>query len=414
MDAPQTIAMAAPAAAPEDEAVESALALPPSARPIRLHVEIVPAAAMVERHGAWQDLCERALERNVFLEPAFALPLIQHDASVARPDFALVWDEGDATTFGRLLGLCPVGRERGGIVRGLESQQTRLGTPLVDRDQAAEVVEALLDGLRRLSPRGAALKLAFVATEGAFAALLAERCARTGRTIETLDAHRRAVLVPRPGGANVTPFAQARRRKEIGRQRRRLAERGARVYTSACTPEAIARATERFLALEQRGWKGERGTALLGRPALATFTRSMARLMGFEGKCRIDAIEIDGAPVAMGIVLTVGGQAHFWKTTFHEAYAPLSPGVQFALDLTERQLADPTVVRTDSCAVPDHPMIDRLWSDRMAVADLLVQLDPAAPRRFRRVARREARVRALRNALKRLYRKVDRSVRRGR
>jgi hypothetical protein len=29
----------------------------------------------------------------------------------------------------------------------------------------------------------------------------------------------------------------------------------------------------------------------------------------------------------------------------------------------------------DSCAVADHPMIDRLWSGRLAMADWLVPLD---------------------------------------
>ena len=28
----------------------------------------------------------------------------------------------------------------------------------------------------------------------------------------------------------------------------------------------------------------------------------------------------------------------------------------------------------DSCATPDHPMIDHLWRDRLAMADLMIAL----------------------------------------
>ena len=115
----------------------------------------------------------------------------------------------------------------------------------------------------------------------------------------------------------------------------------------------------------------------------------MTRLMAEAGKCRVDAAEIDDEPAGMGIVLTTGDRAFFWKTTFDERLATLSPGVQFALDLTEAQRADPAVAVTDSCAIPDHPMIDRLWRDRMEVGDLMIALGSAGSPRFERAVRRE-------------------------
>ena len=47
-----------------------------------------------------------------------------------------------------------------------------------------------------------------------------------------------------------------------------------------------------------------------------------------------------------------------------------------ALELTESLLADPTIGRVDSCATPDHPMIDHLWRDRLMLADQLTALGP--------------------------------------
>jgi hypothetical protein len=87
----------------------------------------------------------------------------------------------------------------------------------------------------------------------------------------------------------------------------------------------------------------------------------------------------------MGIVVTTHGRAHFWKTAFNEKFATLSPGVQLTLELTETQLADPRVLMTDSCAAPDHPMIDRLWPDRMSLVDVMVDLHPDEPASFQTV-----------------------------
>jgi hypothetical protein len=42
------------------------------------------------------------------------------------------------------------------------------------------------------------------------------------------------------------------------------------------------------------------------------------------------------------------------------------------LDATQAFFADPGVELVDSCAIPDHPMINRIWRDRIRIADVLV------------------------------------------
>jgi hypothetical protein len=46
-------------------------------------------------------------------------------------------------------------------------------------------------------------------------------------------------------------------------------------------------------------------------------------------------------------------------------------------DLTESLLADTTIARVDSCATADHPMIDHMWLERLALADRLIAVRPA-------------------------------------
>lgn len=383
-------------------------------RPSAIHVECVEATALVGYQTAWADLCTRALEPNIFLEPAFALPLLQHVRYPKRPEIILVWEENGPASFGRLIGLFPTFLRQGpislhGIARGFAHKQTSCGTPLIDRNRAADTLEAVLSWLRERGGGIDALTFTGLVKGGPFDAEIRRFCAATSRAIVDLDTHARAVLRARENGdGSAVLFASAKRRKERMRQYRRLSEVGRRTYTSARTPAEIIAAAEHFLALEHNGWKGARGTALLADPTLATFTRTMTRLMAHEGKCRIDSIEIDGAPVAMGIVIKAGDRAYFWKTAFDEAYASLSPGVQFAIELTHAQLSDPALTLTDSCAVADHPMIDRLWPERMLVTDIILAVDPVDTKSFLRSVRIERLRRAARHWAKSAWLQLQR------
>jgi hypothetical protein len=62
--------------------------------------------------------------------------------------------------------------------------------------------------------------------------------------------------------------------------------------------------------------------------------------------------------------------------------------VQLALDLTEALIKESAVERVDSCATADHPMIDHIWRERLALCDRLIALRPA-PLLFRLACRLE-------------------------
>ena len=88
-------------------------------------------------------------------------------------------------------------------------------------------------------------------------------------------------------------------------------------------------------------------------------------------------------PLAAPITLRSGNAAWFWKIAYDEEFARYSPGVQISLDLTEALLADPASLRADCCATADHPMIDHLWRERLALTDLLIAPSAAALAQFR-------------------------------
>lgn len=333
-------------------------------RPGAVIVELCEGLGIEEHVTAWTALSARAIEPNVFLEPGFALPAVMHFPHAQRPRFLLCWD-GAAAGAPVLIGLLALQRSRPALTPVAEAwrhPQWVVSAPLLDAERGAAALDAMLGWLAGHRGTRAGLLVRGVQRGGPLMGLLEDGGRRRLACVETRT---RAVLDGSPASAGPGP----KRLKELRRQGRRL---GTAVLRSATSVEAVRAATERFLELEARGWKGTRGTALLADPHLSTFTRTMLRLMAASGLCRIDALEVDGAPVAMGVVLQSQDRAYYWKTAYDEAHARHSPGKLLALAMMKRQRADPATTLTDSCAMPDHPMIDGIWTGRMDVADLLV------------------------------------------
>lgn len=245
--------------------------------------------------------------------------------------------------------------------------------------------------------------LPFVPVDGPYAAALSRVLARRGGTMAVFDRHARAQLLPARDRADYMERAiGAKRRKEMRRQRRRLAEHAPVTLITATEPGAIVRALEDFLALEAAGWKGRRGTAAARHAAIAQFLRHATRDLAAQRLARIDRLMWGDRVIAVAITLRSVDTAWFFKIAFDETVARASPGVQLTLDLTTELLADQAIVRVDSCAVADHPMIDHLWRERQDMADLLVAIGPHRPVTFAVACRLEAARRAGIAAAKRL------------
>lgn len=347
-------------------------------RPGAVIVELCECLGIEEHVPAWTALAARAVEPNVFLEPGFALPAVMHFPQAQRPRFLLCWD-AEAADAPTLIGLLALQGSRPlltSVGEAWRNPQWVVSAPLLDAERGAAALDAMLGWLAADRRTRGGLLVRGVQKGGPLMRLLEDG---GRRRVALLETRTRAVLDGTPASAGPGP----KRLKELRRQGRRL---GAPVLRSSTSVEAVRAATERFLELEARGWKGTRGTALLADAHLSTFTRTMLRLMAAQGLCRIDALEVDGEPVAMGVLLHSQDRAFYWKTAYDEARARYSPGKLLALAIAERQRRDCATTLTDSCAVPDHPMIDGIWTGRMDVADLLVACPGDGGARFARAA----------------------------
>jgi CelD/BcsL family acetyltransferase involved in cellulose biosynthesis len=344
-----------------------------------LRVERCEASALTTIVEEWRSLAARALEPNVFYEPAFMLaaaPVFGADLRVA-----LVRTAG-----GRLVGLFPsrIARPLGSpwrMVTGWTHPYGPLGTPLIDREDSASIVAAWLDHLAQDRAVPGLLLMPLIPERGAFAAALDSVLAHGGHANAVFDRHRRALLDPGvERGDYLARAVSAGRRKELRRQRRRLSDAAPIAFTTARDTNDIAAALQDFLTLEAAGWKGRAGTAAASDPAIATFIRNAVDGLAAHGKARVDRMLSDGRAIAATITLASGDTAWCWKIAYDESLSRASPGVQLVCELTESLLAQDGPARVDSCAVADHPMIDHLWRERLALGDRLIALRPAAGR----------------------------------
>jgi CelD/BcsL family acetyltransferase involved in cellulose biosynthesis len=341
-----------------------------------LEVEWRPLAELASIAPEWRALAARALVPNVFYEPAFALaaqPVFGRDVGAT-----LVWSRGSTR---RLLGLFPARTERyrygvpWPIVVGWVNPYAPLGVPLIDREAAEPVLSAWLEYIASRRPR--LLLLPMFPQQGELARALDTALARRGGASRAVAMHERALLAPADERADYVERVLPRKKlKELGRQLRRLGDNGAVVWDTARDPAAIGAALADFLTLEEAGWKGRAGTAAARSPAIRALLEAAVSALAHEGKAEITRLMLAGRAIAALIVLRSGDTAWCWKIAHDEQHARASPGVQLMLEATKALLAAPGLARVDSCAAPDHPMIDHIWHERLPLADRLVQPGP--------------------------------------
>jgi CelD/BcsL family acetyltransferase involved in cellulose biosynthesis len=207
----------------------------------RLTIEWRPLGDLAPIAADWRALAARALEPNVFYEPAFALaaaPVLGTDTGAG-----LVWSNAPPR---RLLGVFParIARRRYGlklpILIGWTHPYSPLGTPLVDRDAAGAAIAAWLDFLAGEPHLPDLWLLPFLPGEGAFSRALADALAQRHGASRDFGTHCRALLAPAPSGRAdyLARAIGARKRKELRRQGRRLGEIGAVAHATVHEPAA--------------------------------------------------------------------------------------------------------------------------------------------------------------------------------
>lgn len=334
-------------------------------------------AAALER---WDALALAAAEPNPFLESWYLLPALR------RFDRAGTVEILRFERAGQLVGLLPVERswryQRWPLphLRAWTHPNCFVAAPLVARGAERAFWAAALAWADVAAGPSLFAHLAQMPTDGDLAAALRAECAAQGRRIELVHREDRALL-----DSDLAPYAyleravRGKKRKELRRQQARLAEQGRLTVERRADDHCLATWIDHFLALEASGWKGAAGSALASHDATAGLFRDALRGAAKRGRLERLSLVLDGRPVAMLANFVTAPGAFSYKTAFDERFARFSPGVLLQLE-NLALLEHPEVVWCDSCAMPDHPMIDGLWTERRRIGRYSVAIGGGAKR----------------------------------
>lgn len=363
-----------------------------------LEAIVFSPAEAAQHRNAWQALNAGALSPNPFFGPDFLLPYLawmeRREAKICA-----VRRKSD----GAFAALAPFVNRRAGLVLpaalALATDYGPLGTPLLQPGEPAEAFDLLLDAAKKISPSGV-IAFPYLRTDDAVAAALAETAEAKGWHLAFDNPQIRAGHGCGEAGKRQFGNVTKGRLKELRRQLRRLCDLAETKFSSTSDPAELPAAFERFLRLEAKSWKGNRGSALSSNSQSALFAHAFIEAASARKALRIDELTHAGEPVAMLVLLREGNRLFAWKTAYDEAFARFSPGSQLAREAMRLTLAEKGERDGDSLAIPGHPMISPLWRGEVPYATAVIAPAPQAAARAAMLAADMATKRRLKQAAK--------------
>lgn len=362
----------------------SSLSKPPSLPSIETAARSEPAIyevvvvrgekGLADHAAAWDDLAQNLAEPNAHYEPWALLPAIRQFGKGLDLRFVFVYLPSNASQPEPLLcGFFPLQHRRllrhvpVSVLEPWQHLYCYLCTPLLREGHATPVLESFFDWLSLDSLGSPLLQLNLVSGDGAFVKALTDVCYRRRRPMHLVESYCRALIEPRTDAQSYMRAAvRGRNLKGYRRKERNLGTLGKLERRALVPGEDAAEWAEMFLQLEARGWKGRQGTAMLCRLADATYFREMVLGASAAGKLMMSGLFLDGKPLALQCNLRSGAGSFAFKIAFDEDYASSSPGT--LLELANIELVHTSGLRwMDSCAVPEHPVLSRLWMERRLI-----------------------------------------------
>ncbi len=339
-------------------------------------VQLIDVDSARRSGGEWERLAAHAREPNPFHARAFVLAHLEQGLLDEGRTGLCVVKEGE-----RWIAMIPF--TRGGAVCGWRriaaactSPYMPFSLPLVDAAAPEDWADRLLDGIGR-DLAGEMMELPKLALGSRAGRDLVAALAARGWPHRVHSPFSRPVaLLAGTYDAYARQNFSRNRRRSLARLRRRLEESGCLAQRVASSGDDLAAAFEAFVALEDAGWKGRRGTSLAARPEALAMTRRVLLDGAGELAPRIDLLLLDGKPVAASIAFVMGEAAFMWKIADAEPLRRLAPGIVLEDAILRNAHRGGAIRLLDSCTDETSPL-SGLYGARLQMGDLVFAVPPA-------------------------------------
>lgn len=336
-------------------------------------VEAVSLDHIAEHLPAWFDLQDRALEDNYYLSPSFVTAAMRHYASHHQYRVVFVY------LGTRLVAVAPFSVHRPSLriplrmLRGMESPHGYLSHPLIDREHVHGAVSALLDWMERPANAWQVAFFSKLSAGSPFLETLERELRRRRRVFDIRYAFQRATLVRRRNFDQYLEALPRARRKTFRRRWVRLQQRGRTEIVLHRDVGDAAALAQRFMQIECRGWKGERGSALLSRSTDTEFFLDIVQEAARHGNLFFVELQLDGRPIAMTANFICGTTLFAFKVAYDPAYAQYSPGT-LAEVMTVKLFHETPGLTFGDGGANEESYISAYWRDLVPMHHVLIAM----------------------------------------
>ncbi|MDR3543426.1 MAG: GNAT family N-acetyltransferase [Desulfosporosinus sp.] len=349
--------------------------------------ELTPVQLSTQDIQSWLHLETRALEFNSYLSPHFLLPALHSLDRGMHASLLIVEIVGIKQP--EMMGLAAV------VVKpcsrciplphlgNYQSRHSFLGTPLIDREHAPEVITCLLRHFRDRPGWILGLVWDKLSFDGELIRLLHASAREQKMGWHVLGQYDRAELVPQfcSPESNKNP-TDKKLKKEAARCKRRLSEQG-EVDWVAYRDVVPTPVIDTFLRLEHNGWKGDQGSSLLANKDDETFFRQMVNGFASEGRAMFTELRLNGNPIASTCNFISGPEGFAFKVGWDPDYRQFGVGILNEVEFVQRAheiCKDLTRIDSGSAS---NSFIERIWPGRRKIGSVFITFNNISEFTFR-------------------------------
>lgn len=358
----------------DQRAVSTAVSAPPQSVPDRLQDSNAPQlqAGMIRIQDVdedlkrrWLELEQRTVEGNVFLSPHFVEPAMKHLTPDSKCWLIYVEQIDDST---RPLRLAGVFEERSGNkvfplkhLYAYRSPHSFASGVLLDKSHSLAAMTSFFDLLTSRSSRWHGLAFRARRTGGLLDGFLQQAADRFGLQWTSQKSWVRAAAV-KSELTDLEPnsWISSSQRKQIRKFINRI-ERQGQMSFRFIRPEPEQRdMIDKFLELENEGWRGDSGDSLLSSRPDTEFFYEMAANLASERRTLICEMSVDDEIVFSSSMFQSGNDAVAFKVGWNTEWRKCGPGFIQQAEVLRQLLPtmeDDAVI--DSCCQPGA------WCDRI-------------------------------------------------
>ncbi len=323
-----------------------------------------------EDQQRWRDLADAGIEVSPFSEPQFLVPLAAHLLPDSPPLCLLVLEDFQTNQW---ITACIAFDLQSRIerplprLRSLDSCYSYLNQFLVRNDGAAHHVDALFR-IMAWQRRWHGIRQINTHLDSPLNKLVNSAAERHGVACFPGRVSFRAELCLRKlRGHNLLGPLSKTRRKSLRRSWKWLERQGVIDFRLLRPDPGDTECVERFLALENSGWKHEQGSSLLSQADQTRFFREMIQNFAQQHRAWFGELTLNGRVIASTCNLLSQRTLFAYKIGWDPDYRAGSPGLWSELLLADTLIKQhPHVDVIDSCS-QEASYLESVWKDRKRV-----------------------------------------------